>query len=344
MLTCIFPVHYRGRIRGITLLKLAIIGAGAIAHHHEQAIAALPQACLVAVADPQIERARDIAGKHGATAYSDYHELFGAHDIDAAAILTPHAQHAQHAVDAMEAGSHVVIEKPTAVSMEQLRDIADVSRATEKMVRICHGMRYSPLIQCVRRMIDEEKLGTLLATQRSDSRIYFWPDRAAWSLKHELAGGGILINTGMHRLDAIFQATGSPFVAVKGRIGAPGPNADVEGDYSLYLEHENNVVTTVHCNGNVLPAGGYVCYMGDKANLIYQDDILLLESDGKRNKIEVPPAEASTYVMTWRDILDDLQTGSQKAATLEYGAHFVAVALAAYKSQETGRLEPIPVL
>ena len=326
------------------MLKLAIIGAGAIAHHHEKAIADHSQAELVAVADPQLERAREIADKHGAAAYDDYHELFNKHDIDAAAILTPHALHAQHAVDAMAAGAHVVIEKPTAVSMAQLRAIADASGATGKLVRICHGMRYQPSIQCARRMIAEGKLGKLLAAHRSDSRIYFLPGRAPWSLKRELAGGGILINTGMHRLDAVFQAVGSPFTAVKGRIGAPGPDADVEGDYSLYLEHENGAVTTLHCNGNVLPTEGYICYMGDKANLIHQGDKLMLEADGKRSETEVPQQEADTYVMTWRDIVDDLQTGSEKAATLEYGAHFVAVALAAYKSQETGKLESIPAL
>jgi predicted dehydrogenase len=101
------------------MLRFGIIGGGVIGAHHARAVAGLGDAAhLVAVADPVVERARALAEEHGCDWQVSAEDLLARVDVDAVCICTPSGMHADQAEKALQAGKHVIIEKPIDVSLE----------------------------------------------------------------------------------------------------------------------------------------------------------------------------------------------------------------------------------
>jgi UDP-N-acetyl-2-amino-2-deoxyglucuronate dehydrogenase len=98
------------------MINFALIGCGRVAPRHAQSIQQLHETRLVATADIRFERARRFADPQGADAYEHYHELLARPDVDAVSICVPSGLHAQVAIDALDAGKHVLVEKPIALS------------------------------------------------------------------------------------------------------------------------------------------------------------------------------------------------------------------------------------
>src|SRR5262245_33219260 len=102
-------------------VRFALIGCGRIAKNHVGPLTELPQAQLAAVCDLALERAKPITEKHGIPAYTNYHTMLQKEKIDVVCILSPSGMHPRHAMDVMERyGKHIVIEKPMAMSFDDL--------------------------------------------------------------------------------------------------------------------------------------------------------------------------------------------------------------------------------
>ena len=113
------------------ILNFAILGCGMIADIHAKAIASLENAHLVGVADNKAELAQNFAQKYGVKAYASYEELL-ADEVDAVCICTPSGFHAQNAIDALNAGKHVVLEKPMAITAADTERIIETCQKTDK--------------------------------------------------------------------------------------------------------------------------------------------------------------------------------------------------------------------
>ena len=104
------------------MIRVAIIGSGAVAEIHMQAFRAFPDRCEVrALADLYPEKAEKLAKKHGISAFvcKDFREVVSRDDIDLVSVCLPPSAHAEAAVAALEAGKHVIVEKPMASSLEE---------------------------------------------------------------------------------------------------------------------------------------------------------------------------------------------------------------------------------
>src|ERR687890_649456 len=125
------PERTQGR-RHMTVEKLrfGILGCGVIGSHHAKAIAGLQSAELVAVADVVPELAEELADEHGCTHYASLEEMLSGVDLDAVCVCTPSGMHAEGAIAALEAGKHVVIEKPVDVTLEAADRLIEGWRGT----------------------------------------------------------------------------------------------------------------------------------------------------------------------------------------------------------------------
>ncbi len=112
-------------------LRFGIVGCGRIAPRHAQSIAALPEAQLVAVCDKVESRVERFAAEHHAQALTDYQRLLDRADVDIVNICTPSGLHAQMAIDALQAGKHVILEKPMALSLEDADQIIAAARSAK---------------------------------------------------------------------------------------------------------------------------------------------------------------------------------------------------------------------
>ncbi len=97
-------------------LRFGIIGCGVIGPTHAEAINSLPDAQLIAVADPLAERAQKLADKYGVTPYIDIQEMLDHERLDVVTICTPSGEHGKHACQVMRTGRHVIVEKPMEIT------------------------------------------------------------------------------------------------------------------------------------------------------------------------------------------------------------------------------------
>jgi len=122
-------------------LKTAVIGVGYLGKFHAEKYAALEKSDLIAVVDANAETAKEIADKYGVKALTDYHELLG--KVDAVSIAAPTTLHHQIARDFLEHDTHVLIEKPITVTVDQADDLIELAITNDLMIQVGHLERFN---------------------------------------------------------------------------------------------------------------------------------------------------------------------------------------------------------
>jgi phthalate 4,5-cis-dihydrodiol dehydrogenase len=131
--------------------------------------------------------------------YADYRELLE-DPPDAVAIALPHGLHCEVAVAALEAGCHVIVEKPMAVSVQECRRMMETADATGRYLNVSEVAAYAPGPVRVGEMFREGSLGRFFTGVFLNCRGYFHAGRPAWFLDPAMSGGGMFSNVGLHRL------------------------------------------------------------------------------------------------------------------------------------------------
>ena len=194
-------------------IRIAILGCGVIGDVHARAIAELPELCeLVALCDVNPARAEEYAKKYNVKAYSDYAEMLRDKEIDAVTICTPSGMHADQAIAAIEAGKHVLCEKPMALTTADALRIREAEAKSDKKLSVIFQMRYTKDIQYLKKVIEEGKLGQLTFC---DLYMKYWRDESyfkasPWRGTFAMDGGGALMNQGIHGVDIMHYLCGAP--------------------------------------------------------------------------------------------------------------------------------------
>lgn len=192
-------------------LQTAIVGTGFMGRVHLEAIRRLGFVEVVAIAGRRLEAAQNLAAAFGIQrAEDDYRRLLEDTAIDALHICTPNALHAPIASDALQAGKHVLCEKPLATSVEDGRKL--VALAGEKMRRncTCHNLRYYPMVQQMRRLREDGELGEILVAQGTYSQDWLLHD-SDWNWRANSSQNGpsrAMADIGSHWCDMAEHITG----------------------------------------------------------------------------------------------------------------------------------------
>ena len=186
-------------------IRTGIIGCGKGAHLHARALCNLPQSVFAGVYSRSFEKAKAFGEQYGVPAYSEIEDLAAEGGVQAVIICTPHPVHAETAIRAMEAGMHVLVEKPLASSLEECDAIIAAARkASVKLGTVCQR-RFYPPARRVKEAIDAGKIGDpILATVT----LLGWRDEAyyksdPWRGSWQGEGGGVLVNQAPHLLDLL---------------------------------------------------------------------------------------------------------------------------------------------
>jgi UDP-N-acetyl-2-amino-2-deoxyglucuronate dehydrogenase len=188
-------------------MKFSIIGCGRVAQRHAEHIHTLGE--LVAVCDILGDRARTLAEKYGAIAYTSIDELLQKTPaVDVVAVCTPNGLHAAHAIRALEAGYHVICEKPMALTVDDCKAMIRASGHAGRKLFIVKQNRFNPPVSAVKKLIDEGRLGTIYSVQLNcfwnrDRRYYEDSWRGTKSLD-----GGTLFTQFSHFIDLIHWMVG----------------------------------------------------------------------------------------------------------------------------------------
>ena len=198
-------------------LRAAVIGTGFMGRVHTEAIRRLGNVEVVAVAGETEQLARSFGEQMGIErTTADYRSLLADAALDAVHVCTPNATHFPISKAAMLAGKHVLCEKPLSISSQEARELVDVAK--EKGVANClnHNLRYYPVVQQARRMVEAGELGDVLIAQGTYSQDWLLYDTDFnWRIESKDNGPlRAMGDIGSHWMDMVQHITGLPITAV----------------------------------------------------------------------------------------------------------------------------------
>ncbi|WP_395243970.1 Gfo/Idh/MocA family protein [Agromyces sp. MMS24-K17] len=227
-------------------LRAAIIGTGAIANAHAEALAALPGAELVAVIDRVPEASAAFAERWGVPAtFDSLDDLLAAGAADVLHVCTPPGVHADQAVAALEAGLDVVCEKPPALSLDELDRMVEASERTGRKLAVVFQQRTGTAAAHVRGLLESGAFGRpLVATCQTlwfrDQAYFDVPWRGKW----ETEGGGPTLGHAIHQLDLLAWLLGD-WESVEGRLWRLARDTQTEDVSTAIVAFANGAVATV---------------------------------------------------------------------------------------------------
>jgi predicted dehydrogenase len=194
-----------------TKLRLGAVGIGGIFNAcHAPVWLKHPEVELVAVCDIIPAKARVFAEAHGIKhVVTDYRDLLKL-DLDAIDICTPNLFHSEIAVAALQAGKHVITEKPDAINASEAARMAVAARAAGKTLMAMRNNRFTPHFQFLKQYLADGQMGDIYAGRVGWIRRRGTPGRGGWFTTKELSGGGPLIDLGVHFLDLALWLMGNP--------------------------------------------------------------------------------------------------------------------------------------
>lgn len=221
-------------------VKVAIVGVGGMGSNHARTCQQIEEIELVAVADLNAERVREVGEEFEVEHFTDHRDLLAAGLAEAVVIATPHYFHPPVAIDAFEAGLHVLSEKPIGVRISRAEQMVEASRAAGRLFCVMFQMRTQPEIKKALDLVEAGELGeirrTLLISPEFRSQAYY--DSGLWRATWAGEGGGVLLNQAPHIMD-IFTALGGLPSRVNGRCETLIHEIEVEDQASAMLEYGN---------------------------------------------------------------------------------------------------------
>ena len=215
-------------------MRVALFGCGWIQDFHARGVLAHGDE-LVAVANHRAETAEAFAERHGiARVTTDWEELVRDPEIDAAVVSTPNALHAPQTIALLEAGKHVLVEKPMATSVAECDAMIAVSRASGAKLMVAHCWRFHDDVRAMRDRIASGELGEVVKTRGYGVHAGWGP--SGWFAERALAGGGALPDMGVHAIDTVRFLLGDPMpTRVCATIGTRYGAYDVDDDGILLI-------------------------------------------------------------------------------------------------------------
>ncbi|MFD2044540.1 Gfo/Idh/MocA family protein [Ornithinibacillus salinisoli] len=193
----------------MSMLKVGVIGVGSISQFHIEPYLNNAEVELVAFCDSNEKRLQE-KGKHYDVAelYTDYQELLQNNAIDAVSICTWNNSHAEIAIAAMEAGKHVLVEKPLSMTVEEAMAVEAAQKKTGKLLQVGFVRRHGDNAKLLKKFIDHGDLGEIYYAKATCLRRLGNP--GGWFSDMTKSGGGPLIDLGVHMIDICWYFMGKP--------------------------------------------------------------------------------------------------------------------------------------
>lgn len=350
-------------------LRVGIVGTGFIATRaHLPAFQHHPQTEVVALCDVNEDRARGVAEKFGVPqVFSDYRQMLQTADLDLVTVCTPNALHAPVTIAALEAGAHVLCEKPMAITTADAKAMAAAAGRTGRKLTIGFHNRFLPPSQALKDFVDQGFLGEIYYARVSLLRRTGIPGYGSWFTNKDLAGGGGLIDIGVHGLDLALWFMGHPRpVSVVGvaysefgprRKGLGGWGSDIyEGQQrcdvddlaAAMVRFEDGAALTIEATWAGYSRSGQILQFfgregGAELSMSYREgeSPLRLFTDLHERPVEITPSldrpSASAHDRQLETFVRSIIHGEELRTTPQQGVLVTRIIEGIYRSAATGR-------
>ena len=288
-------------------------------------------------ASRDLDKARDYAGRFGGTgAFGDYATAVADSQVQAVYVCTPHHLHREHVALAVEAGKHVLVEKPIAGTMANAEEIVRLSDGSGVNVMVAENYRFVPAVSEAKRLIDGGRLGQVRLIQLHEQ----YPFRpAGWRSRAELNGGGVLIDGGIHKLSVLSYLAGRPNQAFAQEVLPGQPGLEAEDGVAIITRSASGVTGIINHSWSVVPPKphSWVSISGSKASLYFeagQPWLKIMDADGE-TVLELPRYNNGLVPMA-REFHQSIVDARQPAMTALEGMADLSLVLAAHESMASG--------
>lgn len=344
-------------------INLAVIGTGWPGQQHARVIADIPAAHLYACADlDEARRAEFHTAYAPEKCFGDYHELLSDPKLDAAIICLPNFLHFPAALAALEAGKHVLCEKPPTMNAAEMKVLHEEAARRGLVYYFSRQFRFTPAMRAAKGLINAGRLGTIYHAKATWVRSRGIPQGiGGWFTEKKRSGGGALIDIGVHALDSAWYLMGNPRpLAVSAQVYrnfehlVQDPVFDVEDAAFGLIRFENGAVVHLETSwaGNLpddVPQGQYfgreinnsVIY-GTRATIRLKPLTLFEDQSGALVTVPVElPDETDSFELQLRNFLDAVTGRTEAINNAGQAVKLMEMLDAIYASSVLGREVPI---
>ena len=344
-------------------LRVGIIGAGWPGQQHARALLGGNRAVLQACSEQEPARASEFVKTYAPKSlYNDYSDLLGDREVDAAVICLPNYLHFPATLAALEAGKHVLCEKPPTMNGAEMKVLQEEAEKRGLVYFFSRQFRFTPAMRTARDLISQGQLGTTYFAEAVWVRSRGIPlGIGGWFTEKKRSGGGALIDLGIHALDSAWFLMGTPRpVSVTASVFqnfkhlVQTPTFDVEDAAFAFIRFENNAVVQLKTSwaGNLtdeIPQGdGFgrelnnTTIYGTKATVRLRPLTLFHDEAGKLIDRPLQPKDAGdSFVLQMDNFLAAIEGKAEPLNNARQAVYLMEMLDAIYLSSSTGREVPI---
>ncbi len=316
----------------------AIVGVGGSGRGHAKDIAKTPGLNLVGIFDIDPNAAEEAAAAYGMRIYPTLDVLLADTEVKGVTLATPSALHSRDAVRLLDAGKHVLVEKPFALDEAQARTIEDAARRNDRLALPFHNRRWDPDFRMV---LEVARAGTLGEVRLVRSALGGPSPDTGWRLKKSM-GGGRLNDWGPHLLSQMCEWFGPKAISASGYVTTVNPENECDDLFSANLRFGSDVLVTLTMSGfshlllprwEVIGSEGTLQLNGD---LHGEFTLTWKRKDGEEFSRTVRRKEVMPPIPIYTGIVDHLEGRGALPVTLEEGVTVSRWLGAVRKSAEAG--------
>jgi predicted dehydrogenase len=326
------------------------IGFLGVAHFHADnyavAIKKLPNCEVVAVYEEDKDLAKEFSKKFNVNYYENIDQLLKRDDIDAVIITAENVKHHEYAVKAAEARKHILCEKPIATTVEDADDMIKRAEKAGVKFQTCFVMRYHSTSILVKNLIDEGRIGRVVASIGTNKLNSSLPLLRRWFTDAILSGGGAVMDHTVHLADLIRWYTNSEAAMVYTEIGKNvNKSINVEDNFLTTLIMENGAVG--HIDGSWSYAAGLYTWGDVTMEVLGTEGVILL--DAFRQNISYIGSEKPNDKLSWhyygcdcdlemiKSFVECITMDKKPVASGFDGRQGVAITVSSYESAKAGK-------
>ena len=332
---------------------VVVVGCGLIGRRRAASAAADERSRLVATVDPNGERAEALAAEHGAEALAAWHEAISREDVDIVVVATPNGFLTEIGCAALAAGKHVLIEKPMGRDLIEARALAAAAAASGRILKIGFNHRYHPGIERALEIIAGGEIGRVVAVRARYGHGGRPGCEKEWRADPILAGGGHLVDQGVHIVDLIHAVAGLPGQAVAFLQTAVWPLGELEDNAHAMFRFPNGTVAQLHVSMTQWKNLFSFEVLGEKGSVhvdglggSYGDERLThvrrrMEGGVPERSEEVFQGPDGSWDAEWDDLMTALETGRLRNGGVDDGLAAMRMLDALYRSARSGAVEAV---
>lgn len=323
--------------------RIGILGCGGMAGGHVRRLKELgDEVVIAALCDVSTEVTETFKnrhfddGSHDPAQYADAAQMYAEANLDGVIIISPHTLHFDHASQALDAGVHVLLEKPMVTNVEDAYVLRDQVAASGKTLIIGYNTPCTPVLAKLKEVIDNGRFGKLEMVNGYLSQNWMKATTGTWRQKPELSGGGQAYDSGAHLFCSLVWSVASSPRVVSSFIEQFDRDVDINS--VINIRFENEVLASIAVSGNCVSGGADMVFIFEEGRV--QIDPWTgsrIQAWNKDGEVDLQTEIEGEYVNPTRHFIDVLQGRAEPTTTPENGIHQSELMDAIYASAKEGR-------